>query len=286
MERLLDSDVLENGQKKNSAVELGNLTKTYGGGRVVDGLTLSIPRGTVYGILGPNGAGKTTLLKMLLGLTRISSGSARVLGEEPGTPESLSQVGALVESPNFYPYLSGLQNLKVVARYAGVPTFRAKEVVDQVGLLARSKDAVSKYSLGMKQRLGVAAALLKNPKLLILDEPTNGLDARGMVQMRSLIRRLGEEKRTVILSSHLMWEVEQLCDRVAVIDRGSLVAEGAVSELKRQSGLEIEASPVDKAQKVASKVGGVAQEDRRQAPALGRPGFGTKDSPEPGRRRY
>lgn len=161
-------------------VETRGLTKRYGGRiTAVDSLDLAVRRGEVYGFLGPNGAGKTTTLRMLLGLIRPSSGKARVLGEKPGSPEGLSRVGALVESPAFYPYLSGKDNLRVMARYAGVPWWRVDEALMEVELGGRAKDKFRKYSLGMKQRLGVAAALLKDPELLILDEPTNGLDPRG-----------------------------------------------------------------------------------------------------------
>ena len=257
LNNLLDSRVVNLAQSDGHAVESRKLTKLFGSTVAVDGLNLSVPRGGVYGFLGPNGAGKTTVLKMLLGLTRPTSGSVRVLGAEPGTSDGLSRVGALIESPGFYPYLSGLSNLTVTARYAGVPASRATEVLRQVGLASKAKEAYGRYSLGMKQRLGVAAALLKNPELLVLDEPTNGLDVRGMMEMRALVRRLGQENRTVLLSSHQMWEVEQLCDRVGVIHKGRLVAEGSVEDLKRQAGLEVRAEPVGRAREVARKVRGV-----------------------------
>jgi ABC-type multidrug transport system ATPase subunit len=208
-------------------VETRDLTKRYGRQiTAVDRLNLAVRRGEVYGYLGPNGAGKTTTLRMLLGLIEPTSGAARVLGQEPGSPASLERVGALVESPAFYPYLSGYDNLKVVSRYAGVPRRRIREVLETVELSGRAKDKFKKYSLGMKQRLGVAAALLKDPELLILDEPTNGLDPKGMADMRGLVRELGSGERTVLLSSHLLGEVEQICDRVGVIHKGILVAEG------------------------------------------------------------
>lgn len=218
-------------------VEAAGLTKRYGSRiTAVDALDLNVHRGEVYGLLGPNGAGKTTTLKMLLGLIRPTSGVARVLGEEPGTPSALARVGALVESPAFYPYLSGRDNLAGMARLSGVHASksRVEEALEQVGLTSRAGDRFKKYSTGMKQRLGVAAALVKDPELLILDEPTNGLDPKGIAEMRDLIRSLGWGERTVLLSSHMMGEVERICDRVGVIRSGRLVAEGPVAELRGQ----------------------------------------------------
>jgi ABC-type multidrug transport system ATPase subunit len=240
-------------------VRTRGLTKRYGAITAVDGLDLTVRRGEVYGFLGPNGAGKTTTLRMLLGLIRPSSGAASVLGERPGSARSLQRVGALVESPAFYPYLSGRDNLKVVARYAGAPRSRIAEVLQTVELSGRARDRFKKYSLGMKQRLGVAAALLKDPDLLILDEPTNGLDPRGMADMRDLIRALGRGERTVLLSSHLLGEVEQICDRVGVIRRGRLVAEGTVAELRGGEGLIVRAEPTDVAAQIAERLSGVEE---------------------------
>src|SRR5919202_3003316 len=184
-------------------IETHNLTKRYGS-RVlaVDELNLAVRRGEVYGFLGPNGAGKTTTLRMLLGLVKPTSGTAKVLGEELGAPTGLARVGALVESPTFYPYLSGRDNLRLMARYSGgVPNDRIGEALQRVELSGRAKDKFKKCSLGMKQRLGMAAALLTEPELLILDEPTNGLDPKGMTEVRALIRALGRGERTVLPSS-------------------------------------------------------------------------------------
>jgi ABC-type multidrug transport system ATPase subunit len=234
-------------------VETRGLTKRYGERVVaVDQLDLRVRRGEVYGFLGPNGAGKTTTLRMLLGLVRPTSGTARVLGEPPGSAASLARLGALVETPAFYPYLSGRDNLRVLALHAGIPPSRIGAVLGQVGLADRGGDAFKTYSLGMKQRLGVAAALLKDPELLILDEPTNGLDPAGMAEMRSLIRRLGQGDRAVLLSSHLMTEVEQICDRVGVIRGGRLVAEGTVEDLRGQGSLRVRAEPVGEAQRIVA----------------------------------
>jgi ABC-type multidrug transport system ATPase subunit len=239
-------------------VETRDLTKRYGRQiTAVDRLNLAVRRGEVYGFLGPNGAGKTTTLRMLLGLIEPTSGAARVLGQEPGSPASLTGVGALVESPAFYPYLSGYDNLKVVSRYAGVPRRRIREVLETVELSGRAKDKFKKYSLGMKQRLGVAAALLKDPELLILDEPTNGLDPKGMADMRALVRELGSGERTVLLSSHLLGEVEQICDRVGVIHKGILVAEGTIAELRGEGGLLVRAEPFEEARQIAERLEGV-----------------------------
>src|SRR3712207_1480952 len=232
----------------DSLVETRDLTKRYGQRILaVDRVSLTLRRGEVYGFLGPNGAGKTTTLRMLLGLIRPTSGTARVLGRQPGDPESLARVGALVESPAFYPYLSGRDNLRVIARYAGVSKERIEAVLELVELTDRAHDKFAMYSVGMKQRLGVAAAVLKDPELLILDEPTNGLDPAGMADMRDLIRSLGSGERTVLVSSHLLGEVQQICDRVGVISGGSLIAEGTVEELRGGAALLVAAKPLDRA---------------------------------------
>ena len=241
-------------------IETRELTKRYGDVTAVDELTLRVRRGEVYGFLGPNGAGKTTTLRMLLGLAKSTSGTATVLGATPGSSESLAHIGALIESPGFYPFLSGRNNLSVLAKHAGAPEGRIDLVLDEVALGARSGDRFATYSQGMKQRLGVAAALLKDPDLLILDEPTNGLDPGGMAEMRSFIRELGRGRRTVMLSSHLMGEVEQVCDRVGVIRKGALVREGTVDELRgRVSGLFVRAEPLEEAGRLIEGLAGVAE---------------------------
>jgi ABC-type multidrug transport system ATPase subunit len=241
-------------------IETSELGKRYGEQIVaVDRLTLRVRRGEVYGFLGLNGAGKTTTLRMLLGLVRPTSGSAIVLGSAPGSPESLAHLGALIESPTFYPFLSGRDNLRVLARYSRTPETRIEPVLEEVDLAARALDRFGTYSLGMKQRLGIAAALLKDPELLILDEPTNGMDPAGMAEMRGFIRGLGRGKRTVLLSSHLMTEVEQVCDRVGVISRGALVGEGTVDELRGREGLWVRAEPVEQAERLLATLRGVEQ---------------------------
>ena len=231
--------------RAGSAIDTSDLTKVYGKHlTAVDSLNLSVRRGEVYGFLGPNGAGKTTTLRMLLGLVRATSGTARVLGEAPGDPGSLARVGAMVEEPAFYPYLSGRDNLRVITRYVGRPEDGIDAALDAVGLLQRGGDRFKAYSQGMRQRLGVAAALLKDPELLILDEPTNGLDPAGMADMRTLIRTLGSGDRTVLLSSHLLGEVQQVCDRVGVISNGALIAEGRVDELRGRGSILVRAEPL------------------------------------------
>jgi ABC-2 type transport system ATP-binding protein len=199
---------------------------------------------------------------MLLGLIRPTSGAASVLGRSPGHPESLAHVGALVESPTFYPYLSGKDNLRVIARYAGAPKERIEKVFDLVNLTDRAHDRFAMYSLGMKQRLGVAAALLKDSELLILDEPTNGLDPAGMADMRDLIRRLGSGERTVLLSSHLLGEVEQICDRVGVISRGRLIAESTVEELRGKGALLVGVKPLNRARERVEQLLGAERVER------------------------
>jgi ABC-2 type transport system ATP-binding protein len=235
-----------------AVVETDRLTKRYGTRTVVADLSLQVRRGEVFGFLGPNGAGKTTTLRMLMGLVRPTSGSATVLGRPAGAPAA--GVGALIEGPGFYPYLSGRDNLRVMARYAGVPGERVGAVLRAVDLADRAGDRYATYSLGMKQRLGVAAALLGEPEVVVLDEPTNGLDPAGITQVRALLRRLADEGRTVVLSSHLLGEVEQVCDRVAVIAHGRLVAESTVAELLGLGRLVVEAEPLDAAAAAATRL--------------------------------
>ncbi|MBB4930459.1 ABC-2 type transport system ATP-binding protein [Lipingzhangella halophila] len=230
----------------STPVETTALTKRYGPIAAVRDLNLTVRPGEVYGFLGPNGAGKTTTLRMLLGLIKPTSGRLRLLGLAPG-PRHLDRVGALIEGPSFYPYLSGRDNLRVLADHAGVSRSRVPTVLATVDLTARAGDRYSVYSLGMKQRLGLAGALLKEPELLILDEPTNGLDPAGMADMRVTIRKLAADGCTVLLSSHLLAEVEQTCDRVGVINEGRLVTESSVAELRSGGTLRVRAEPVERA---------------------------------------
>ena len=204
-------------------METHGLTKRYGDRLAVDAVDMRVRRGEVYGFLGPNGAGKTTTLRMMLGLIRPTAGTATVLGRPAGRPDVTARVGALVEGPGFYPYLSGLDNLRVMARYRGLPESAAIGALARVDLADRGDDRFKSYSLGMKQRLGVASALMGEPELIVLDEPTNGLDPAGMADMRSLIVDLARGGQTVLLSSHLLDEVQEICDRVGVINKGRLL---------------------------------------------------------------
>lgn len=240
-------------------IEASGLTKRYGDITAVDGLDLRARRGEVFGFLGANGAGKTTTLRMLVGLIKPTEGSATVLGHAPGAEASLARIGSMIETPALYPHLSGRENLRVLASYGGVPGERIDAALAQMRLADRAGDPFRTYSLGMKQRLGVAAALMKDPDLLILDEPTNGLDPAGIAEMRALIRKLGAEGRTVLVSSHLMTEIEQVCDRAAIIANGRLVAEGTIDELRGEDALVIEADPLEEARQLVSGFEGVRE---------------------------
>ncbi len=221
----------------NPVIQTEGLTKRFGKIVAVDNLSLTVPRGHVFGLLGPNGSGKTTTMGMLLGLTRPSAGSFRLFDERGNHHAALRRVGAIVETPAFYPYLSGRQNL---AYFQGIlgrgGAQELDDLLDRVGLADRANDRFHTYSLGMKQRLGLAYALLGDPELLFLDEPTNGMDPAGMAEMRDLIRSLGTEDRTVFLSSHLLHEVEQVCDSVVILSKGNLIAQGSVTELLKGRG--------------------------------------------------
>jgi ABC-2 type transport system ATP-binding protein len=232
------------------------LTKRYGERLAVDDVSLTVRRGEVYGFLGPNGAGKTTTLRMLLGLVRPTSGAARVLGHEPGFALAMARLGALVEGPGFYPYLSGRDNLRVLARYRGLDGTDVETALDRVDLRERGGDRFKSYSMGMKQRLGVASALLGDPELLVLDEPTNGLDPAGMADMRRLIVELAGHGQTVLLSSHLLNEVEEICDRVGVISAGRLLTESTVADLRGAASVIVRATPPDVALAAAMGVAG------------------------------
>ncbi|PUB26142.1 ABC-2 type transport system ATP-binding protein [Promicromonospora sp. AC04] len=232
------------------------LTKRYGDRVAVDRVSMTVRRGEVYGFLGHNGAGKTTTLRMVLGLVRPTAGRATVLGRPAGRADVTGRVGALVEGPGFYPYLSGRDNLRSLARYRHLPRAEVERVLDLVDLTGRGDDAYKGYSLGMKQRLGVAAALLGDPELVILDEPTNGLDPTGMADMRELVVSLARDGRTVVLSSHLLTEVQEICDRVGIIDHGRLLREAAVADLRGGITVRVRATPRDTALAVASRLAG------------------------------
>jgi ABC-2 type transport system ATP-binding protein len=221
------------------ALRTQGLFKRYGTRPALQGLDLAVPRGVVYGFLGPNGAGKTTLMRLLVGLISPDDGEIEILGQ-PYTwrqRDRLHDVGALVESPVFYDYLSGRDNLRLLAASgARVSTDRVDEVLRLVGLEERGRDKAKRYSLGMKQRLGIAAALLSDPQLLLLDEPANGLDPGGIVAMRETLRHLTRAGKTVFISSHILPEVQQLADVVGIVNGGRLVREGSLSELLSEGG--------------------------------------------------
>lgn len=215
------------------------LSKSYGKRLAVDRLDLEVERSELFGFLGPNGAGKTTTIRMALGLIAPTSGSVEILGREVRSHRSevLPRVGALVESPALYSYMSGRDNLRAVGNLlGGVPEKRIDDVLDVVSLKGRDHDRVRTYSMGMKQRLGLAVALLNDPDLLILDEPANGLDPAGIVEMRDLLRGLAAQGKTVFISSHVLTEVQQICTRVAIINHGQLVRVAPVQELLKSSG--------------------------------------------------
>jgi ABC-2 type transport system ATP-binding protein len=235
-----------------------DLTKRFKNLTAVNEVNFEVNRGEVFGFLGPNGAGKTTTIAMLLGLVHPTSGSAEVLGHDIRRDLSIAlrRVGAIVETPAFYPYMSGIDNLRIFARIDGGETEKhIPSILEQVGLEGRGKDKVGTYSQGMRQRLGLGAALLGGPELLILDEPTNGLDPAGMQEMRLLIRRLSDKEGiTIFLSSHLLHEVEQVCDRVLILNKGEVIAQGEVKELLSQAhGLELRIEDAGRAAEVVSK---------------------------------
>lgn len=228
-----------------AVVEVHDVHKTYRRWRkppehAVRGLDLEVGAGGVFGFLGPNGSGKTTTIRLLLGLVRADAGELRLLGRRVPAelPLVLGQVGALVETPLFFPGFTARRNLRLLAAASAIPGTRVEEILELVGLCDRADDRVKGYSLGMKQRLGIAGALLKQPRLLILDEPGNGLDAAGIREVRELIRKLGASGVTVLLSSHQLNEVQQVCDRVAIMSHGTVIASGTVTQLlaSRTSG--------------------------------------------------
>ena len=220
-------------------IQTHGLTKRYKNVVAVDDLSLEIRQGRVYGLLGPNGSGKTTTMGLLLGLLTPTSGTFRLFGSARGHEESLRRVGAIIENPSFYPYLSGFQNLRYFQMISGGGSKEELEtLIDRVGLAGRGDDLFRTYSLGMKQRLGIAYALLGDPDIVFLDEPTNGLDPEGMIEVRELIKSLGDGNRTVLLSSHLLHEVEQVCDSVTIISKGKLIVQGEVSQLVATVGSE------------------------------------------------
>jgi ABC-2 type transport system ATP-binding protein len=254
-----------------AAVITDGLTKRYGRRPAVDRLSIEVPAGVVAGFIGPNGAGKTTTMAMLLGLVRPTSGTATVLGAGVEKPASfLGRVGALIEAPAFWPGLSGVANLRVLATLGGHDRNRIPELLALVGLEARGSDRFGEYSFGMKQRLGIAAALLGDPALLVLDEPTNGLDPAGINEMREFIRSVGDGDRTVLVSSHILSELEQVCDWLIVIDRGSLVYQGPAQGFLGRAGTAVAVAPEHLAdlERLAALVRAGGHEPRSEGPGL------------------
>jgi ABC-2 type transport system ATP-binding protein len=248
-------------------VETAGLTKRFGERVAVNDVDLRIPRGSAFGYLGPNGAGKTTLIRMLLGLTHASAGSMRLLGRPVPAEreEALACVGAIVEEPRFHGHLTGRENLEIVAAARGRQTYgRIDGALRRVGLAERANERVKRYSLGMRQRLGVAQSLLADPELLILDEPTNGLDPAGIREFRHMIRGFVEEGRTVLLSSHMLDEVEKICDAVAIVDLGRVVAQGPIDAIAADgaSGIVVGSCEPERALSVVSGHAAVCSAER------------------------
>jgi len=217
-------------------IEIKNLSKHYGQIRAVDNLSMKVLPGDIYGFLGPNGSGKSTTIRMMLSLIRPTSGQILLFGRDLATDryKTLSRMGALIEKPDFYNYLSARKNLEILAKLSDIPNLnhRVDEVLDLVGLLPRAKSTVRTYSLGMKQRLGIAQSLLHHPDLIILDEPTNGLDPQGQKEIRDLVKSLNQDKNiTILISSHILFEIEQIANRMIIIDNGKALVEGSVQEL-------------------------------------------------------
>ena len=230
-------------------LELKNVSKSFGKRKIIDNLNLEVEEGEIYGFLGPNGSGKTTTIKMILRLINSDSGEIKVNGYDTKKQfeKAMECIGAIVENPDLYKYMSGIDNLKLHARIRNIDEKRINEVLEMVGLKDRAKDKVGKYSLGMKQRLGLALTLLHNPKVLILDEPTNGLDPAGIKQLRDILKKIShEENVAVFVSSHILTEMQQMCDRVAVLDNGKIVKIEQITNSKEEKIETIELRIKDK----------------------------------------
>lgn len=235
----------------NYIIETKNLTKQYGSQKSVDGLTIHVKPGRIYGLLGRNGAGKTTTMKMLLGLTKPTSGEVKIWGKslQGNEKELLPRIGSLIESPGFYPNLTGTENLGIFAALRGVSNQAVKDALDLVGLPYKDKKLFSQYSLGMKQRLAIALAVMHDPELLILDEPINGLDPIGIAEVRSFIRELCDERgKTILISSHILSEISLLADDIGIIDHGVLLEEESLAQLEQKSSRHIQFTLSDTAQ--------------------------------------
>lgn len=227
-----------------SAIAVSNLSKNYGDVHAVSNASFEVPLGTICGFVGPNGSGKTTTIRMLLGLIKPSAGTGTIIGNSISHPEKyLKEVGAMIEGPAFYPALSGIENLKVLAKLGGISLTRCEELINLVGLEGRGRDKYKNYSLGMKQRLGIAAALLPHPKLLILDEPTNGLDPAGIQEVRDLLEKLAAQGVTVFVSSHLLSEIEMISKYLVVLRKGEVIFSGPIQDLLQRNKSTIIAKP-------------------------------------------
>lgn len=247
-----------------TVLSIDNIHKRYGKIHAVNGLSLEVEEGSVFGILGPNGSGKSTTLGILLDVVAKDSGDFRWFGQHP-SKEARKQIGAILETPTFYPYLSAVQNLQIVARIKGVHVDRIDQVLQTVGLLDRKDDPFKNYSLGMKQRLAIASALLADPKVMILDEPTNGLDPQGIAEIRQLIIDIAQQGKTIILASHLLDEVQKVCTHFAVLNKGKKIYSGSVSEaLSGADTIEVAAADMEHLKKLVADfphVKNVAQEN-------------------------
>ena len=243
-------------------IQAVHLSKHYGMVQAVKDVTFTVQRGDVFGFLGPNGSGKSTTIAMMLGLVTPTSGQIDLFGfGEHGRSNALTRVGAIIESPTFYPYMSGRDNLRTLAQLRpGVTEHRVTDVLEIIGLSDAGSKRYGNYSLGMKQRLAIGATLLHDPELLMLDEPTNGLDPAGMLEVRHLIQRLAANGKTIFLSSHLLSEVEQVCNRVAILSKGEIMAEGSIEELaKRGQAIMVRVADSARATDVLNKVSGVTK---------------------------
>jgi ABC-type multidrug transport system ATPase subunit len=240
----------------HNILEINQLHKRYKRIHAVDGLTLSVKPGQVFGLLGPNGSGKTTTLGIVLGVIRSNSGQYTWFGKDH-SHAARQKLGAILETPSFYPYLNAVNNLKIIARIKGVGNGRIDDTLKQVGLYDRRFDAFKTYSLGMKQRLAIAAALLSDPEVLILDEPTNGLDPQGIAEIRQLIIEIAKSGKTIILASHLLDEVQKVCSHFAVLQNGKKLYEGSVEELKASDEMVVNAENRDQLKRAAESIDGV-----------------------------
>lgn len=252
----------------DNVLSIQSLSKSYGTLQALAAVSFDVPKGSIYGILGPNGSGKTTLLGILTDVLRPDSGQFTLL-EESDPVSARKRIGTLLETPNFYPYLSAYKNLEISASIKGVSTMEIDPVLDRVGLLARKHSKFSTFSLGMKQRLAIGSALLGNPEMLILDEPTNGLDPNGIAEIRNLIKGLAQEGRTVLMASHLLDEVEKVCTHVAIIKNGRLLASGSVGEvLASDDVIALRAADLERLAEILPGIKGYVSQDRLESQIL------------------